>query len=195
MNGSCVNFIFGDFSNENLISSSYKDIYITGEENNSLDVSVKSSKYLDPFEMACLTQSYNEMDFYRINNNDYKSIPSAVLCYDEITENDKRIANDYQLPIVVIKTEAYKNLNRELWEKYKEELIRGDNIHLKEFLGLTSKLHINITLEELVSMFEGVSIDRIEELLLALRIFGYDESIINNIRDKYVVSDIDVKKL
>lgn len=195
MNGSCINFIFGDFSNENLISSSYKDIYINGEENNSLDVSVNSSKYLDPFEMACLTQSYNEMDFYRISNNDYKSIPSAVLCYDEITENDKRIANNYQLPIVIIKTEAYKNLNHELWEKYKAELIRGDNVHLKEFLGLSRKLHININVEELVAMFEGVSVDKIEELLLSLRIFGYDENVIDDIRAKYVVSDIDVKQL
>lgn len=195
MNGACVNFIFSDFSNENLISSSYKDIYINGKENNSLDVTVNDSKYLDPFEMACLTASYNEMDFYRINNNDYKSIPSAILCYDEIKDTDKRAASLYQLPIVVIKTDAYKNLNHKLWEQYKEELVRGDSTHIKEFLGLSRKLHINFTEEELLSMFEGVSIDRIEELLLALRIFNYEENIIEDIKIKYMVSDVDIKKL
>lgn len=195
MNETCVNFIFSDFSNENLIASSYEDLYIKAPKNNSLDVTVKQSKYLDPFEMACLTYQYNEMDFYRINDDDYKSIPSAVLCYDEVKKVDKIIAANYQLPIVLIKTEAYRNLNNELFEKYKEEIIRGDIAHLKEILGLSRKLQKIFNEEELSVMFESVPLDRMEELLSELRIFEYNENVIENIRNKYMPENVEAKKL
>ena len=172
-------FIFGDFSNENFIAASPDDIYTNGKENNSLDVKFKPPSYLDAFEMSCLTYSFNEFAFYRVNNNGYRSLPSAVLCYDEITEREKGVAKNYQIPIVLIKTDAYKDLNEKLFNQYLEEVSNGNMKHIKELIGLSYKLHRALKEEELQNILEKVSDEEFGSICECLNLCKYNVDFLN----------------
>lgn len=170
-----LNFIFEDFSYENFIASSHNDIYTLGEENNTLDVTKHYSNYLDMFEMACFTIDYNEFAFYRVNNNGYRSLPSAVLCYDEIDDYAKAVAKSYQMPIVLIKTEMYKDLNDNLFNKYLNEVNNGNMKHIEELIGLSCKLFRRFDESKILEFYKKVSNEQKEFFIDCLKIYGYDD--------------------
>lgn len=171
-------FAFEDFSVENLLGCSCDDIYTNGEENNSLDVTKHASSYLDMFEMSCLTHSFNEFAFYRVNNNGYRSLPSAILCYDEITNKEINGARAYQLPIILIKTSAYVGLNEKLFYQYLEEVNNGDMKHVEELIGLSFKLDKKFDDDFILEIFNNISNEQKLFLINCLEIYKYDDSII-----------------
>lgn len=181
-------FIFEDFSYENFIACKDDDIYTYGDENNTFAVSTHTSSYLDIFEMACHTSYYNEFSFYRINNNGYRSLPSAVFCYDEIDDYSKSFAKMYQLPIVLIKTEMYKDVNENLFNKYLEEVNNGNISHIEELFGLSFKIFKKFTKEELVNIFDKFSNEDVWYLYKYLEMFGYDVHVLNSAHQKYLVN-------
>lgn len=187
-------FIFGDFSKENFITSENEDNLILGKENNSLNVSVELGAYLNNLEMACLTKSFNEFSFYRVNNNDYKPLPSAILCYNEITEFDKNTALKYQIPIVLIKTMAYENLNEELFSKYYLEVTNGDVTNLDKLLGLGFKLNKNFSIEQIKEFFKYVPSEQYMFLLDSLLLYGYDQKLINELlNNNYINNEVELE--
>lgn len=175
-------FVFEDFSVENLLGCSCDDIYTKGEENNSLDVTKHNSSYLDMFEMSCLTHMFNEFAFYRVNNNGYRSLPSAILCYDEITDKEISRARAYQLPIVLIKTEMYKGLNEKLFYQYLEEVNNGDMKHVEELIGLSFKLDKKFDDGFILELFNNISNEQKLFLINCLEIYKYDENVIAKVK-------------
>lgn len=175
-------FIFEDFSFENLIGYSFNDLCIDGNEKNSLDVTLRDDYYVDMFEMSCLTRVFNEFAFYRINNNGYRLLPSAILCYDEITEKEKNISRYYQMPIVLIKTDAYKDLNERLFNQYLEEVNAGDINHIEELIGLSYKLKCEFNYKEIQSIFDKVPDEDVDALYECLKMYNYNINILNSVR-------------
>lgn len=175
-------FIFEDFSFENLIGYSFNDLCIDGNEKNSLDVTLRDDYYVDMFEMSCLTRVFNEFAFYRINNNGYRLLPSAILCYDEITEKEKNISRYYQMPIVLIKIDAYKDLNERLFNQYLEEVNAGDINHIEELIGLSYKLKCEFNYKEIQSIFDKVPDEDVDALYECLKMYNYNINILNSVR-------------
>ncbi len=175
-------FVFEDFSPENLIAYSFDDLCIDGAENNSLNFTLRNSSYVDMFEMSCLTHVFNEVAFYRINNNGYRLLPSAILCYDEITEKEKNISRCYQMPIVLIKTDAYKDLNERLFDQYLGEVNSGDIEHIEELIGLSYKLRCKFNYEQLQNIFEKIPDDEVERLYECLIMYDYNVTALNRMR-------------
>ena len=175
-------FIFEDFSFENLIGYSFNDLCIDGNEKNSLDVTLRDDYYVDMFEISCLTRVFNEFAFYRINNNGYRLLPSAVLCYDEITEAQKNLSRYYQIPVVLIKTEAYKDLNERLFEQYLKEINAGDINHIEELIGLSYKLKHEFNYKEIQSIFDKVPDEDVDSVYECLKMYNYNINALNSAR-------------
>lgn len=188
-------FVFEDFSFENFIACSFDDIHTDGKENNSFNVTSKISSYVDMFEMACLTHSFNEFAFYRVNNNGYRSLPSAVVCYDEITEREKRLSRLYQMPIVLIKIDAYKDLNERLFNQYIEEVNAGDINHIEELIGLSYKLKCEFNYKEIQSIFDKVPDEDVDALYECLKMYDYNVNVLNRMhQESYKTKKLNIEE-
>ncbi len=122
---------------------------------------------------------YNEVAIKRYRNND-PIIPDCVVCFDEINDNDKNIANFFEIPIYLIHVEKYiEKMNQNLLElmnsyKFKEyydyrnkklySISNNNKLLVKEFCleKLNEELELLILkMNEYISLYD--SDDLIEE--------------------------------
>lgn len=112
-------FGFGNVSNTEIIMASQSDI-----GSDTQNIASDNSFFLSKFRLAnkiyrTCRHGHNEVDLERrLKNNKNANIqPEYIVCFDEISEISKKVAKDFNIPIVLIdKREVAKNQSEKLNE-------------------------------------------------------------------------------
>ena len=86
------------------------------------------------------------------------------------------------MPVVLIKTEAYKDLNERLFEQYLKEINAGDINHIEELIGLSYKLKHEFNYKEIQSIFDKVPDEDVDSVYECLKMYNYNINALNSAR-------------
>lgn len=118
-------------SNEGLVLSGARDMHSSASWDGFVSYARHDEEYLSPDKQINNTRSYNEMDFYRIQDGTRKQ-PDYIVVFSENEEikflDEARIAQEQWggLPIVVIDKDKCLEAERQKVEEMKQRYEAGD---------------------------------------------------------------------
>ena len=107
-----VTLMYGDINYKNISYVHHSDMHTGYKYKQESFISNKINEIKTPQDLIARTNGYNEI---YINGSNIR--PTALICYDEITDNDIAFANKYQLSILLINSSKYKRRDAE-YEDY-----------------------------------------------------------------------------
>ena len=103
--GENVTLFYDNINYKNIMYVHHSDLHAKDMTKQDDYLSVKENEIVTPNNLAARTTNYNEI-YIKSNNEDIK--PTALICYDKITDKDLNFAKKYNLAILVINKEKYK---------------------------------------------------------------------------------------
>lgn len=107
-----VMYIFSDIESNDILGICPEDGAYPPIIDKKIDLFSKS-KPIGPDELMIMTRlnrNYNEISIKRKREDGTRIMPTAILCYDKINDVSLKHAEYFNIPIVVIKTNTYRNL-------------------------------------------------------------------------------------
>lgn len=135
----CVIYGFKDFSNSSLVKMAPYDI--VSKNDTLVTTTVRDSVCMGPKELINKTRRYNELDIERTGEDGKKIQPNYIVCFantmDEVNEESKRAAAQFNIPIVLI--------NR---EKIAEQEVKKVEDKLQDFINTKDETKIDSIIED-----------------------------------------------
>lgn len=107
--GKSVTLFYDNIDYENIMYVHHADLHAKKMVVQDDYLSEKENEIVTPQSLVAKTKNYNEI-YIKRSDNGIK--PTALVCYDNITKNDISFAEKYNLSILLINREKYKNYNQ-----------------------------------------------------------------------------------
>ena len=107
-----VMYVFGDLDSTDFLSICHQNAALPPKISQNVDLFVKG-RLVGPRKLMMKTmqnRSYNEIAIRRKRTDGTRVMPTAILCYDKINDASIRYAEYFNIPIIVINTKTYRNL-------------------------------------------------------------------------------------